>query len=151
MAATFLPVVEQEALALLDEVRSHGGVLDDDHFLETWYRVVRRVVLGARPGASPVAAQQLRAGVPDPLTARTPGRTETNDALLSSGTRCDRPGRSPRGRGTVEVTEPEPGRIDADSPFGPVVDLAERLVLGRYLRHPIEKRHAHLVGPRPGC
>lgn len=46
MAATFLPVVEQEALTLLDDVRTQGGGLDYDRFLETWYRIVRRVVVG---------------------------------------------------------------------------------------------------------
>lgn len=40
-------------------------------------------------------------------------------------------------------------RIDFDAPLGPVGDLAERLVLRRYMRHLIETRNAHLVDARP--
>lgn len=36
-------------------------------------------------------------------------------------------------------------RITFDAPFGPVGDLAERLVLRRYLRRLIDTRNAHLV------
>lgn len=46
MAATFMPVVEQEATTLLDQVRARGGALDYKAFLEAWFRIVRRVVLG---------------------------------------------------------------------------------------------------------
>lgn len=46
MASTFLPVVQEEAAVLLDQVRAGGGVLEYQPFLEAWYRIVRRVVLG---------------------------------------------------------------------------------------------------------
>ena len=51
----------------------------------------------------------------------------------------------PVGDGTV-MTD----RITFDAPFGPVGLLAERLVLGRYLRRLVEKRNAHLVELPPG-
>ena len=46
MADRFLPVVEQEAQALLEGIQRRGGTLDWDRFIETWFRIVRRVVLG---------------------------------------------------------------------------------------------------------
>ncbi|GAB2786682.1 cytochrome P450 [Halomonas shantousis] len=46
MAERFLPVVDQEAQTLLDAVQRQGGTLDWDMFIEAWFRVVRRVVLG---------------------------------------------------------------------------------------------------------
>ncbi|MCP1365518.1 cytochrome P450, partial [Halomonas sp. BBD48] len=46
MADRFLPVVDQEAQALLKNVQERGGMLDWDRFIETWFRIVRRVVLG---------------------------------------------------------------------------------------------------------
>ena len=46
MAAAFMPVVEQEARALLDQVRAGDGVLEYKPFLDAWFRIVRRVVLG---------------------------------------------------------------------------------------------------------
>lgn len=46
LGANFVKVVEQEADELLHFVDQRGGRLDWDMFFETWYRVVRRVVLG---------------------------------------------------------------------------------------------------------
>ncbi|PRZ17748.1 cytochrome P450 [Nesterenkonia sandarakina] len=46
MAATFMPAVQQEAEALLEEARTAGGVLEYKPFLDAWFRIVRRVVLG---------------------------------------------------------------------------------------------------------
>ncbi|MCI2267013.1 cytochrome P450 [Sediminivirga luteola] len=46
MAGDFLPVVEQEAVALLETADRAGSVLAWDEFKAAWYRVVRRVVLG---------------------------------------------------------------------------------------------------------
>lgn len=46
MAATFMPVVKEEAKALVDRVRGSGGTLDYQTFIDAWFRVVRRVVLG---------------------------------------------------------------------------------------------------------
>lgn len=46
MAAAFRPTVEQEAEALLEQVRADGGVLEYQTFLDAWFRIVRRVVLG---------------------------------------------------------------------------------------------------------
>lgn len=46
MAAQFLPAVEEESLGLLDSIDRAGGVLTWDRFADTWFRIVRRVVLG---------------------------------------------------------------------------------------------------------
>ena len=45
-AAQFMPVVQQEAERLLEQVRGEGGRLAWDEFHTAWQRVVRRVVLG---------------------------------------------------------------------------------------------------------
>lgn len=45
LADSFLPIVEQEATHLLNEVRQRGE-LAWDTFAKTWFRVVRRVVFG---------------------------------------------------------------------------------------------------------
>ncbi|TFW00527.1 cytochrome P450 [Oxalobacteraceae bacterium OM1] len=49
MAAQFLPVVQDEAARLLTAVRGRGNLAWDD-FIAAWFRIVRRVMLGA--GAS---------------------------------------------------------------------------------------------------
>ncbi|MDP9823729.1 cytochrome P450 [Nocardioides massiliensis] len=46
LGARFTQVVEEETEALLAEVRGRGGVLAYEAFLDAWFRVVRRVVLG---------------------------------------------------------------------------------------------------------
>lgn len=46
MAEHFLPAVEQETSDLLARVEQRGGTLDWDLFSESWFRIVRRVVLG---------------------------------------------------------------------------------------------------------
>ncbi|PMR73599.1 cytochrome P450 [Billgrantia endophytica] len=46
LSERFVPVVEQEAEALLARVRSNQGELGWDMFIDTWDRIVRRVVLG---------------------------------------------------------------------------------------------------------
>ncbi|GAA1145391.1 cytochrome P450 [Nesterenkonia lutea] len=46
MADAFMPVVEQEAKVLLDQVGADGGILEYKPFLDAWFRIVRRVVLG---------------------------------------------------------------------------------------------------------
>lgn len=46
MAAQFLPAVEEESADLLEAVDRNGGVLTWDLFADTWFRIVRRVVLG---------------------------------------------------------------------------------------------------------
>lgn len=46
MSERFVTVVEEEADDLLHFVRQHGGNLDWDSFVESWNRIVRRVVLG---------------------------------------------------------------------------------------------------------
>ncbi|GAA4919310.1 cytochrome P450 [Nesterenkonia rhizosphaerae] len=46
MAESFMPVVEQEAAELLKTVDAQGGVLAYPDFLDAWFKVVRRVVLG---------------------------------------------------------------------------------------------------------
>jgi cytochrome P450 len=46
LSDAFVAVVDEEAAELLDGVRRRGGELDWDAFIETWFRVVRRVVFG---------------------------------------------------------------------------------------------------------
>lgn len=46
MAEAFLPVVHQEADQMLAEVDGDGGKLDWERFSQTWFRIVRRLVLG---------------------------------------------------------------------------------------------------------
>lgn len=46
MAATFMPVVQEEAKVLVAQVRANGDLLDYGSFLDAWFRIVRRVVLG---------------------------------------------------------------------------------------------------------
>jgi cytochrome P450 len=45
MAASFLPIVEEEAARMLEGARAHGK-LDWKTWSEGWYRLIRRVVLG---------------------------------------------------------------------------------------------------------
>ncbi|WP_022873087.1 cytochrome P450 [Nesterenkonia alba] len=46
MAEHFMPVVAEEAESLLDVVDARSGVLTYPDYLDAWFRVVRRVVLG---------------------------------------------------------------------------------------------------------
>ena len=46
MAESFLPVVQEEATGLLDQLRAGDGALRYQPFFDAWSRVVRRVVLG---------------------------------------------------------------------------------------------------------
>ncbi|MBE1514421.1 cytochrome P450 [Nesterenkonia halotolerans] len=46
MAASFMPVVEQETELLLEQVQAAGGALEYKSFYDAWFRIVRRVVLG---------------------------------------------------------------------------------------------------------
>ena len=45
-ARQLLPIVEEEAAGLLDTVAQQGGTLDWTTYINAWFRVVRRVVLG---------------------------------------------------------------------------------------------------------